>query len=576
MEKVAGHPRLSRRGATYYHRAAIPVDIVGTYPKSEETFSLRTKNREEAVKLVRIEAARVDRLFDEHRRQRSLAAEPPLAELTAEQVKRIGEAYYAHLLDEDEDTRLGGFAEASFEESATLTEDLDALNRRAYARGEADAFFEGEAEEVLGWENVNLRLDPASPSWRRVARELQAASVRAAEAIRARNRGDVVETPQAPAAPPQAAPVSAGQGGSLLSHLVKDWATEKARASWVPKTEHEHRVWMGHFISMTGDRPLAAYGKAEAVAFKRVLMGLPANWSKLGPLRGQAVQEAAERARELGLAPMSDKNLNKLLGYVGSFWTWAAKHFDDCPPNPFRGLKVDMRKRNVRDDRDPFTLAELRAIFSAPLYTGCASAREWATAGALVPRDAGRYWVPLVCLFSGARSGEIIQLYTADVREEHGVQYFDINGEGPDKRLKTPNSKRNIPVHPRLVELGFMEHVERRRKAGERRLFPELPMGADGYYSSPFSKHYGRFLKSVGVKTRKNAFHSFRHSFEDACRDSDIATEVMDALQGHGAEGMKARYGKGFFLKKLGEAMARLRYEGLDLSHLRPASRVAG
>lgn len=36
----------------------------------------------------------------------------------------------------------------------------------------------------------------------------------------------------------------------------------------------------------------------------------------------------------------------------------------------------------------------------------------------------------------------------------------------------------------------------------------------------------------------------------------------MDALQGHGEEGMSARYGRGFFIKKLAEAMGRLRYEG--------------
>ncbi|SLN74311.1 hypothetical protein ROA7450_04213 [Roseovarius albus] len=41
---MPGHTRLYRRGATYYHRAAVPVDIIATYPKSEETFSLRTKS----------------------------------------------------------------------------------------------------------------------------------------------------------------------------------------------------------------------------------------------------------------------------------------------------------------------------------------------------------------------------------------------------------------------------------------------------------------------------------------------------------------------------------------------------
>jgi len=43
------HTRLYRRGATYYHRAAIPSAIKNTYPKSEETFSLKANNYDEAL-----------------------------------------------------------------------------------------------------------------------------------------------------------------------------------------------------------------------------------------------------------------------------------------------------------------------------------------------------------------------------------------------------------------------------------------------------------------------------------------------------------------------------------------------
>jgi hypothetical protein len=35
LEKMPGHPRLYRRNATYYHRAAIPKDIADTYPKHD-------------------------------------------------------------------------------------------------------------------------------------------------------------------------------------------------------------------------------------------------------------------------------------------------------------------------------------------------------------------------------------------------------------------------------------------------------------------------------------------------------------------------------------------------------------
>lgn len=112
------------------------------------------------------------------------------------------------------------------------------------------------------------------------------------------------------------------------------------------------------------------------------------------------------------------------------------------------------------------------------------------------------FWVPLIGLFTGARSGEIIQLRVEDVREEHGVPHFDINDDGADKRLKTAHSKRTTPVHPVLVELGLLDHVERQKRQGEQRLFPEMKMGEDGYYSSPHSKHFRRFLVAVGVKTR--------------------------------------------------------------------------
>ncbi len=65
---MPGHTRLHRRSATYDHRAAVPQDIVATYPKRDETFSLTTKNDQEALRRVRHAAVEVDRRFEDHRR----------------------------------------------------------------------------------------------------------------------------------------------------------------------------------------------------------------------------------------------------------------------------------------------------------------------------------------------------------------------------------------------------------------------------------------------------------------------------------------------------------------------------
>ncbi|MGR3839140.1 MAG: DUF6538 domain-containing protein, partial [Cognatishimia sp.] len=46
------HTRLALRNGVYYHRAAVPKDIVQTYGKREESISLRTKDPKEALRKI--------------------------------------------------------------------------------------------------------------------------------------------------------------------------------------------------------------------------------------------------------------------------------------------------------------------------------------------------------------------------------------------------------------------------------------------------------------------------------------------------------------------------------------------
>ncbi|WP_373237522.1 DUF6538 domain-containing protein, partial [Cohaesibacter celericrescens] len=211
MKKMTAHPRLYRRNATYYHRAAIPVDIKGTYPKTEETFSLKTKDYREAVRLVRIKAAEVDLRFEEHRQQIEREAGPALENLTEEHLKLIHDVYYAHLLDEDDETRIEGFEDnddtlpetpvPTFDEYANQIEDHLQYDKALLARGKTDGFLDDEAKEILSWSNVGLKLTTGSPSWRLVKRELVKAKIRAARAKQERNTGEIIETPPTAPAP---------------------------------------------------------------------------------------------------------------------------------------------------------------------------------------------------------------------------------------------------------------------------------------------------------------------------------------------------------------------------------------
>ena len=569
------HPRLTKRGNVYWHRASVPVDIKATYPKTEETFSLGTKDPQEALRLVRKAAVEVDERFAAHRRHLAPISEPPLAELTQDHLRRLEEAYFAHLLDEDEETHLEGFYEEgepipavplpTFDERVEGSADLAADARHGLARGKSDGFYRDEAEEVLSWDGLGIRLDPSSPSWKLAVRAIQRAIVRAQEAMEARDRGDVIDTPALPTSPVRE---SVSASCCLASEVREDWIAEKSKAAWVDKTRREHEVWSQHFIDLVGDRPIDQYVKADGRRFKLALQKLPPNWNKQVGLKGLTFAKAAEKAGSLGLAPMSDKNINKIIACIGAFFNWAAEQYDEVRNNPVDKLKIKIKSR-ARDDRDPFSMKQLRAMFTAPLYTGCRSAYHWSRPGTEVLADSGRYWVPLISLYSGARMGEIIQLRTEDVGEDAGVTFFLLTDEHDDQRLKTANAHRRIPVHPEIVELGLLDLVERRRRADEPRLFPDLARGEDGYYSSPFSKFFGRFLRASGADAPRTSFHSFRHNFEDACRNVDVPFEVMNTLQGHGESGMAKRYGKGYVLKKLDEWMRKIAYEELDLSHLK-------
>lgn len=67
-----------------------------------------------------------------------------------------------------------------------------------------------------------------------------------------------------------------------------------------------------------------------------------------------------------------------------------------------------------------------------------------------------RIWIPLLLLFNGFRLNEVAQLYLNQVVQRDGVWMFKIAKENEEQRLKNAESKRTIPIHPKLIELGFL------------------------------------------------------------------------------------------------------------------------
>lgn len=156
-----------------------------------------------------------------------------------------------------------------------------------------------------------------------------------------------------------------------------------------------------------------------------------------------------------------------------------------------------------------------------------------------------RYWLPIISLYSGARLGEIAQLFIEDIRQDRGVWIFHITPEGAtdDKSVKTEGSARVVPVHPELIRLGLLDYHAEQKTAGETRLFPTAERDTRGHFGEP-SRFFGRYFEKIGVKVDNTTkFHSLRHGVTDAFRRAGYLDEEFGMLLGHTAGTTTGRYG---------------------------------
>jgi integrase len=107
-----------------------------------------------------------------------------------------------------------------------------------------------------------------------------------------------------------------------------------------------------------------------------------------------------------------------------------------------------------------------------------------------------------------------------------------------------------VPVHPRLLELGLLDLVERRRAEGTHRLLPGLKKGPRGNLGAYLSKDFSAHKIAIGVG-EKTVFHSFRHNVRTQLTNVQGLQETwIDAVLGHrpGAGSQSGQSVGGYYL----------------------------
>ena len=413
--------------------------------------------------------------------------------------------------------------------------------------------------------------DENSPEFRKLCSYMLRGALEAIRCLRAEEQGDYayetkdpmfktdsIPTMASPPLPVEATPIPSTVSGPSIETLIDPFVNEKESAGIGGKTLADYRASLALFNQVVGvNRSVASITGQDVVRFKDLLRQCPLNFRKR--LNTDNLEEAIRlntaRPGLERLNTLSPKSINeKYLSNLKAFFDWA-KENRHIETSPAAGVRVQhSKRREAVEERDPFSVDDLKKIFNGPVFT-----KE------LPASKIHRFWVPIVALFTGMRLSEIGQLHTTDIEELNDIKHFAIRSDGANRRLKTAAARRWVPIHSELVALGFLDYVNR-QKSG--RLFPGWAMSGDGYFSSAFSKWFSRQLMDCGVKTDKKSFHSFRHSFADAL-DEVVEASVRDKFMGHASGSVRDRYGSKPPKRAWSEAFLQMSYPGLDLSHLR-------
>lgn len=544
---------LHKRGGVYQLRVRVPDALRPLVGKTEIWKSLGTGDLKEAQESARAVRVKIDGEWAALRRQLAPARAETLSD--AEIWNLVVKWFVAaEKKNADPKNMPTDRREAEIERSNVETWDLA-----------APSIFT-EAVKLLKEEGIDL--DQSSPAFLRLQQILHRAAIETERRQFARHFPDPAYKPdaefQAITQQTTLQPVAKNTLATAMEAVENDPTKPKVAGKTAVKREAQWRVLKEFFGT---DADMKAITRQQVRDFMTLLENLPSNASKHFPDR--TIFEAVDLGAKL--PKMSPDTKNSYMRALGSLFRYAVNE-GMVDADPSAGLLFQKSKIKNKDKRWPFAPNDLKAIFRAPIYTGCKNdGYGYNTPGPNIIRR-GRFWTPLISLFSGMRLNEICQLSLDDFVKEDGVDIILIRESEDDdaKRVKTEAGIRFVPVHPELRRIGLLEYIDARRKADAATapVFPDLPVGSTGYRSDPFSKYFAKFLDHVGVKHPKKVFHSFRHSYRDAMRDAKVPPEEVRALGGWSTGNTEDDYGKGFRASALAETIERVKYPELDLSHL--------
>ncbi|MEP9396151.1 hypothetical protein [Mesorhizobium sp. KR2-14] len=231
----------------------------------------------------------------------------------------------------------------------------------------------------------------------------------------------------------------------------------------------------------------------------------------------------------VGRGDMAARTINEIwISSARAVFNWI-KRQKKIASNPFDGVKVATgRKRPTRGEFKPEDIETILTAALQPLSPRMSPHRR-----------AAIRWVPWICAYTGARSGEVTQLRKQDIKQHrNGFWTMHITPEAGTVKGAMP---RTVPLHEHLIEQGFIEFVRQakdgplfydaqaRRKAGDLDpLNPPRPPYVQ------VRQKLADWVRDIGV-TDENVSpnHAWRHTFRRRAAGAKIEERIRDAFCGH-------------------------------------------
>ena len=389
--------------------------------------------------------------------------------------------------------------------------------------------------EAFYWNARQMRLQAdASASWgvpptgdkEEIAREAKAKLLSRKEAILAklelhdRAALGIPETPDNP---------------RLLAAL-ESWLVKRPRK---PPTVVKYRLHIRRLADFAGNVTIKTLTPETVAAFVETYGDIP-NARAMKPVQRKLNMMELLALRKLNpeLSPMGAVNVRKMTDYLRAFLRAIKREDLRAAVEKPEDTRPYEKQREGYPSIPPHQMRLLLPVVDDEFG----------------PNSDTAWWTYLLA-YSGLRPEEGAQLARENILKIGNTWAMKIDDLA--RKIKNKKSLRTVPIHPRLLELGFINFA-RPSDASTGRVFQSFEYDDKGGRANNPSRRLKRVLTALGINGYGSA-HRFRATFIDAMRNAELSYSVELGLVGHSEKNpVHGRYGAGADLRTMARALTRV------------------